>query len=71
MIPLGNWDVDTLPPLEWKFSEIFGERAAGEEVHEVRPSEAFLGSCGIPPSGWKGNTEEEKLKEEKKGEEDG
>ncbi|OAY81187.1 Serine/threonine protein phosphatase 2A 55 kDa regulatory subunit B beta isoform [Ananas comosus] len=23
------------PPLEWKFSQVFGERAAGEEVHEV------------------------------------
>lgn len=24
-----------LPPLEWKFSQVFGERAAGEEVQEV------------------------------------
>lgn len=23
-----------LPPLEWKFSQVFGERAAGEEVQE-------------------------------------
>jgi len=22
------------PPLEWKFSQVFGERAAGEEVQE-------------------------------------
>lgn len=23
-----------LPPLEWKFSQVFGERTAGEEVQE-------------------------------------
>lgn len=23
------------PPLEWKFSQVFGERTAGEEVQEV------------------------------------
>ncbi|CAN6827522.1 unnamed protein product [Brassica oleracea] len=23
------------PPLEWRFSQVFGERSAGEEVHEV------------------------------------
>ncbi|KAF3509909.1 hypothetical protein F2Q69_00009994 [Brassica cretica] len=22
------------PPLEWRFSQVFGERSAGEEVHE-------------------------------------
>ncbi|KAL4194401.1 hypothetical protein AMTRI_Chr05g68370 [Amborella trichopoda] len=26
---------EPLPPLEWKFSQVFGERAAGEEVQEV------------------------------------
>ncbi|XXG55723.1 hypothetical protein AAC387_Pa03g3325 [Persea americana] len=35
MIPLGNGDVGAPPPLDWKFSQVFGERAAGEEVHEV------------------------------------
>ena len=30
------------------------------------PSEAFLGSCGIPPRGWKGNTWEKRLEEEEK-----
>lgn len=24
----------SLPPLEWKFSQVFGERTAGEEVQE-------------------------------------
>ncbi|KAF8092725.1 hypothetical protein N665_0402s0016 [Sinapis alba] len=26
---------DPSPPLEWRFSQVFGERSAGEEVHEV------------------------------------
>jgi serine/threonine-protein phosphatase 2A regulatory subunit B len=26
--------VAPLPPLEWKFSQVFGERAIGEEVQE-------------------------------------
>lgn len=25
------------PPLEWKFGQVFGERAAGEEVQEGKP----------------------------------
>lgn len=25
------------PPLEWKFSQVFGERIAGEEVQEGTP----------------------------------
>ncbi|XXG49199.1 hypothetical protein AAC387_Pa02g3447 [Persea americana] len=36
MIPVANGDVCTPPsPLEWKFSQVFGERTAGEEVQEV------------------------------------
>ncbi|XP_010263768.1 PREDICTED: serine/threonine protein phosphatase 2A 55 kDa regulatory subunit B beta isoform-like isoform X3 [Nelumbo nucifera] len=35
MIPHGNGIVGAPPPLEWKFSQVFGERAAGEEVQEV------------------------------------
>ncbi|KAL6012546.1 Serine/threonine protein phosphatase 2A 55 kDa regulatory subunit B beta isoform [Asimina triloba] len=35
MIGLENGDVGPLPPLEWKFSQVFGERTAGEEVQEV------------------------------------
>ncbi|XP_010255115.1 PREDICTED: serine/threonine protein phosphatase 2A 55 kDa regulatory subunit B beta isoform-like isoform X2 [Nelumbo nucifera] len=35
MIPLGNGEVGVPLPLEWKFSQVFGERAAGEEVQEV------------------------------------
>lgn len=35
MIPVSNGDVCTPPsPLEWKFSQVFGERTAGEEVQE-------------------------------------
>lgn len=35
MIPVANGDVCTPPsPLEWKFSQVFGERTAGEEVQE-------------------------------------
>ncbi|XP_068654054.1 serine/threonine protein phosphatase 2A 55 kDa regulatory subunit B beta isoform-like isoform X2 [Aristolochia californica] len=35
MIPLANGDAGPPPPLEWKFSQVFGERATGEEVQEV------------------------------------
>ncbi|KAF6160575.1 hypothetical protein GIB67_019515 [Kingdonia uniflora] len=37
MVSLGNVDsgVVSSPPLDWKFSQVFGERAAGEEVQEV------------------------------------
>ncbi|KAG9143291.1 hypothetical protein Leryth_010218 [Lithospermum erythrorhizon] len=31
----GGDDVAAPPPLEWKFSQVFGERTAGEEVQEV------------------------------------
>ncbi|XP_058081792.1 serine/threonine protein phosphatase 2A 55 kDa regulatory subunit B beta isoform-like isoform X2 [Magnolia sinica] len=34
MIHLENGDVGATPPLEWKFSQVFGERSAGEEVQE-------------------------------------
>lgn len=35
MIPVANGDVCTPPsPLDWKFSQVFGERTAGEEVQE-------------------------------------
>lgn len=27
-------DVTAAPPLDWKFSQVFGERAAGEDVQE-------------------------------------
>lgn len=27
-------DVTAAPPLDWKFSQVFGERTAGEEVQE-------------------------------------
>lgn len=30
----GGAAVAPAPPLEWKFSQVFGERAAGEEVQE-------------------------------------
>lgn len=30
------------PPLEWKFSQVFGERAAGEEVQEGTPALLLL-----------------------------
>ncbi|RWW05834.1 hypothetical protein GW17_00030871 [Ensete ventricosum] len=30
------------PPLEWKFSQVFGERAAGEEVQEAMSMSLFL-----------------------------
>ncbi|MQL70964.1 hypothetical protein Taro_003291 [Colocasia esculenta] len=36
MIPVSNGEpVSSTLPLEWKFSQVFGERAAGEEVQEV------------------------------------
>ncbi|PIA56115.1 hypothetical protein AQUCO_00700457v1 [Aquilegia coerulea] len=35
MTPVSNGDVGIPPSLEWKFSQVFGERAAGEEVQEV------------------------------------
>eukprot|EP00262_Sarcandra_glabra_P008661 TRINITY_DN2228_c0_g1_i1.p1 TRINITY_DN2228_c0_g1~~TRINITY_DN2228_c0_g1_i1.p1 ORF type:complete len:506 (+),score=85.21 TRINITY_DN2228_c0_g1_i1:215-1732(+) len=36
MISLGNGDEVGAPPhLQWKFSQVFGERAAGEDVQEV------------------------------------
>ncbi|OVA07263.1 Protein phosphatase 2A [Macleaya cordata] len=35
MIPPVNGDLAFPPPLEWKFSQVFGERTAGEEVQEV------------------------------------
>ncbi|KAF8409984.1 hypothetical protein HHK36_002504 [Tetracentron sinense] len=35
MTPLENGGVGISPPLEWKFSQVFGERAAGEDVQEV------------------------------------
>ncbi|KAK1434195.1 hypothetical protein QVD17_11114 [Tagetes erecta] len=31
----GDGDVTAAPPLDWKFSQVFGERTAGEEVQEV------------------------------------
>ncbi|XP_043713098.1 serine/threonine protein phosphatase 2A 55 kDa regulatory subunit B beta isoform-like isoform X2 [Telopea speciosissima] len=34
MITMGNGET-RVPPLEWKFSQVFGERAAGEEVQEA------------------------------------
>ncbi|XP_011624985.1 serine/threonine protein phosphatase 2A 55 kDa regulatory subunit B beta isoform isoform X1 [Amborella trichopoda] len=34
MIPVGE-EVGVPPSLEWRFSQVFGERAAGEEVQEV------------------------------------
>lgn len=30
----GDGDVTAAPPLDWKFSQVFGERTAGEEVQE-------------------------------------
>ncbi|XP_042507001.1 serine/threonine protein phosphatase 2A 55 kDa regulatory subunit B beta isoform-like isoform X2 [Macadamia integrifolia] len=35
MISVGNGEEGVTSPLEWKFSQVFGERAAGEEVQEV------------------------------------
>ncbi|XP_043710484.1 serine/threonine protein phosphatase 2A 55 kDa regulatory subunit B beta isoform-like isoform X2 [Telopea speciosissima] len=35
MISVGNGEEGVPPSLEWKFSQVFGERAAGEEVQEV------------------------------------
>lgn len=32
-------------PLEWKFSQVFGERATGEEVQEGKKS--ILELCGL------------------------
>ena len=29
------------PPLEWRFSQVFGERSAGEEVHEGNKNSAI------------------------------
>lgn len=34
-----------LPPLEWKFSQVFGERAAGEEVQEGERTFIIPSSC--------------------------
>jgi len=43
------------PPLEWKFSQVFGERAAGEEVQEgtvsLDPSH-FMGFCDQVTRNW-------------------
>uniref|UniRef100_A0A1D1YXY4 Serine/threonine-protein phosphatase 2A 55 kDa regulatory subunit B n=1 Tax=Anthurium amnicola TaxID=1678845 RepID=A0A1D1YXY4_9ARAE len=35
MIPVSNGEPGSPPPLEWRFSQVFGERAAGEAVQEV------------------------------------
>ncbi|TQD69394.1 hypothetical protein C1H46_045073 [Malus baccata] len=35
------------PPLEWKFSQVFGERTAGEEVQEECGTELALVSGGF------------------------
>lgn len=34
------------PPLEWKFSQVFGERTAGEEVQEGKPFFRVLSLSG-------------------------
>lgn len=34
-----------LPPLEWKFSQVFGERAVGEEVQEGTPLAFPVSPC--------------------------
>lgn len=32
-------------PLEWKFSQVFGERSAGEEVQEGNICDSFIAKC--------------------------
>lgn len=34
VIVAGTTTAEAPPPLEWKFSQVFGERSAGEEVQE-------------------------------------
>lgn len=35
------------PPLEWKFSQVFGERTVGEEVQEGRSFPDPLAGFGV------------------------